>query len=217
MTINMKLYDIAAINEGILDVKKIPGVNQTVDAKNNVITDYIKDFLISVTTLQDYQTKLSQQTAGLPPASRALINPTNVTLTYFTSPLTHYSFNIWESIIQLQVISYQLSDSLTITYTDPSFLFITHNCLNSVLSALQSSTQAIVDQSDRARTSNLQVFLVLLMAVSGALGMSMMFLLPVVRRAKMNRQEVYELYTLKKVEKHIDEQLKKSRWFIAKY
>jgi hypothetical protein len=47
--------------------------------------------------------------------------------------------------------------------------------------------------------------------------LSLVFLLPVVRKAKMNRQEVFELYTLKKVEKHIEEQLKKCRWFIAKY
>jgi len=45
----------------------------------------------------------------------------------------------------------------------------------------------------------------------------MIFLMPVVRTAKMNRQEVIELFTLKKVEKHIEEQLKKCRWFIAKY
>jgi hypothetical protein len=45
----------------------------------------------------------------------------------------------------------------------------------------------------------------------------MLFLLPVVRKAKMNRQEVFELFTLKKVEKLIEDQLKKSRWFISKY
>jgi hypothetical protein len=89
--------------------------------------------------------------------------------------------------------------------------------MNSVLSALRESTQAIVEQSDSARTSNIQVFLILLLSVSGALMLSLVFLLPVVRKAKMNRQEVFELYTLKKVEKHIEEQLKKCRWFIAKY
>ena len=77
--------------------------------------------------------------------------------------------------------------------------------MNSELSALRESTQAIVEQSDSARTSNIQVFLILLLSVSGALILSLVFLLPVVRKAKMNRQEVFELYTLKKVEKHIEE------------
>jgi hypothetical protein len=99
MNINMKLYDIAAINEGILDVRNIPGSNQTGDAKNNVITDYIREFLSSAISLQDYQTKLSQQTATLPAASRRLINPENVSLTYFTTPPSHYTFNIWESLV----------------------------------------------------------------------------------------------------------------------
>eukprot|EP00349_Pseudokeronopsis_sp_Brazil_P009862 CAMPEP_0202978362 /NCGR_PEP_ID=MMETSP1396-20130829/84810_1 /ASSEMBLY_ACC=CAM_ASM_000872 /TAXON_ID= /ORGANISM="Pseudokeronopsis sp., Strain Brazil" /LENGTH=134 /DNA_ID=CAMNT_0049717307 /DNA_START=1663 /DNA_END=2067 /DNA_ORIENTATION=- len=44
-----------------------------------------------------------------------------------------------------------------------------------------------------------------------------MFLLPVIKKAKASKAEVYLLFTSKKVEKTIDEQLKKCRWFITKY
>jgi hypothetical protein len=71
--------------------------------------------------------------------------------------------------------------------------------MNSVLSALKESTAAIIDHSEQTRMSNNQIFLTLVLTVSGALGLSMAFLLPVIRRAKENKQEVYILLTNKKV------------------
>jgi len=59
--------------------------------------------------------------------------------------------------------------------------------MNSVLEALQGSSQAVADYSDTARESNNQVFLILVITVSGALLLSMAFLLPVIRRAKNNK------------------------------
>jgi hypothetical protein len=73
--------------------------------------------------------------------------------------------------------------------------------MNSILVALKESTQAIVDESESTRRVNNDIFLILLVSVSGALLLSMVFLLPVIKRAKNNRQEVYELFTHKKVEK----------------
>lgn len=61
------------------------------------------------------------------------------------------------------------------------------------------------------------MFLILVISVSGALALSMAFLLPVIRRAKDNKQEVFILLTHKKVEKQIEEQLKRCRNFISKY
>lgn len=89
--------------------------------------------------------------------------------------------------------------------------------MNSLLQALLQSTQALVDQSNTARVANNQVFLTLVLSVSGALGLSMAFLLPVIRRAKDNKQEVFILLTHKKVEKQVDDQLKRCRMFINKY
>jgi len=53
--------------------------------------------------------------------------------------------------------------------------------------------------------------------VSSALFLSMFFLLPVINKAKNSRQEVFVLFTIKKVEKIIDEQIKKCRMFVGKY
>ena len=83
--------------------------------------------------------------------------------------------------------------------------FIMKNCMNSVMSALKESTTAIIDESNRARQTNIDIFMYLLVAVSCALMISMAFLLPVIKKAKYNKQEVFELFTHRKVEKCIDD------------
>ena len=65
--------------------------------------------------------------------------------------------------------------------------FITYNCMNSVMSALQESTNAIIDESDKARETNINVFMYLLISVSCALTLSLIFLLPIIRKAKYNK------------------------------
>ena len=45
----------------------------------------------------------------------------------------------------------------------------------------------------------------LLIAVSCALLVSMAFLMPVIKKAKFNKQEVFELFTHRKIEKCIDD------------
>jgi hypothetical protein len=43
------------------------------------------------------------------------------------------------------------------------------------------------------------------------------FLLPIINRAKRQKQEVLELFLHKKIERAIDDQLRLCRWFITKY
>lgn len=89
--------------------------------------------------------------------------------------------------------------------------------MNSVSKALGSSTNAVINESNAERQTNINIFMYLLLAVSFALLLSVAFLLPVIRRAKYSKQDVFELFTHRKVEKIIDEQLKKCRWFITKF
>jgi hypothetical protein len=51
----------------------------------------------------------------------------------------------------------------------------------------------------------MQIFLYLLITASGALFISLIFLVPVVNKVKKNKQEVIELFTHKEIEKHIDD------------
>jgi len=86
--------------------------------------------------------------------------------------------------------------------------------LNSVLRALKSSTDAIMQESENNRHENMQIFLYVLIAASCAIFFSLMFLIPVINKVKKNKQEVLELFTHRNIEKHIDEQLKVCRNFI---
>lgn len=90
--------------------------------------------------------------------------------------------------MQINVYAYRLAeDPASITHDNSQMKFIAVNCMNSVLSALKESTQAIVDQSEAARESNNNIFLTLVVSVSGALILSMGFLLPVIKKAKDNK------------------------------
>jgi type III secretory pathway component EscR len=66
-------------------------------------------------------------------------------------------------------------------------------------------------------TSTLSLFLYLLVIISCSLILSVCFLLPVIMKAKQQKQEVLELFLSKKIEKIIDDQLKTCRWFLTKH
>ncbi len=89
------------------------------------------------------------------------------------------------------------------------------NCQNSVLEALKSSTDAIINESESSRESNMQIFLYLLIAASCSLFISLIFLTPVINKVKRNKQDVLELFTHKQIDKHIDDQLKVCRNFVS--
>ena len=80
---------------------------------------------------------------------------------------------------------------------------------------MKSSTDAIINESETSRESNMSVFLYLLIAASCSLLISLLFLIPVINKVKKNKQEVLELFTHKNIDKHIDEQLKVCRTFVS--
>ena len=59
--------------------------------------------------------------------------------------------------------------------------------------------------TDAKRDYSINLFLVLLCAVSGSLLLSMGFLLPVINSAKKSKEVLLELFLTKKIEKSIDE------------
>ena len=93
----------------------------------------------------------------------------------------------------------------SITDDHPTCYFVIKNSLNSVMNALKSSTEAILTESENSRNFNIKIFMNLLWAASGALLISLIFLVPVINKVKKNKQEVLELFTHKNIEKHIDE------------
>mmetsp|Transcript_32475 Transcript_32475/g.31733 ORF Transcript_32475/g.31733 Transcript_32475/m.31733 type:complete len:136 (-) Transcript_32475:1069-1476(-) len=127
-------------------------------------------------------------------------------------------YNIWEAVVEIVSYCFQLSEQRTNFFANNTLVyFIFENCMNSVMAALEQSTEAIIVDSSSTRESNIRIFFYLLISVSFALFLSVLFLLPVIKKAKSSKAEVFILFTHKKIEKTIDEQLKKCRWFIAKY
>ena len=63
----------------------------------------------------------------------------------------------------------------------------------------------------------MQIFLVLMISASCSLLFSMLFLIPVIKKVKKNKQEVLELFLHRKIEKHINEQLTVCRNFAQRF
>ena len=148
-----------------------------------------------------------------------MINPNDVNMQYLKYPNMpeYYVFSIWEAIMEIVVSAFRLTTVPIQDLTDsqPTAFFIIKNCLNSVLQALQSSTDAIISESESSRKTNLSIFLYLLIAASCSLFISLLLLIPVLNKVKKNKQEVLELFTHKSIEKHIDDQLKVCRNFVS--
>lgn len=119
--------------------------------------------------------------------------------------------------MEIIVSAFRISTlDLTLVKDDQaSVLFVMRNCLNSVLQALKSSTDAIIEESENSRQTNMSIFLYLLIAASCSLFISLIFLIPVINKVKRNKQEVLELFTHKQIDKHIDDQLKVCRNFVS--
>lgn len=77
--------------------------------------------------------------------------------------------------------------------------------MNSIMYALSDSTDAIIEVQESTRSRDITIFFYLLISVSFALLLSMGFLLPVIKNVKNNKQEVFELFTHRKIEKCIDD------------
>jgi len=124
---------------------------------------------------------------------------------------------MWEAMMELVVNALKIStENLTqITDVDPTAFFIMTNDLNNILTASKSSTDAIVQESQSQSNTNMQNFLYMLIAASCSLCISVLFMIPVINKITKSKQEVIKLFTLKGIEKYIDEQLKICRNFIS--
>ena len=109
MNINLRLNDIQLLNEGY-----VPSTVYVQTPEANLSDIYINSMIESATSLKNFQTSLSQQTASLSEDSRLRINPDNVILNYETAPEipSSYNFNIWEAIFEIVVTAYRLADNV---------------------------------------------------------------------------------------------------------
>jgi hypothetical protein len=149
------------------------------------------------------------QTVGLTGVQAEEINPQNVSMKYlhYNNMPDTYQFTIWEAVMEVVLRAYRIATMplYMITDLEPSTFFVMQNSLNSVLIALNRSSEAIIKQSNDNCQSSLNTFLYLLIAASCAMIFSVIFLIPVINKVKKNKQEVLELFTHNNIEKHIDD------------
>jgi hypothetical protein len=134
------LNDPDAPDFSILDMEE--------DEKNEYFiaaTEYLK---ISASELKEAQTELSLKTSTLSEDAREHINPENVILNYkkIDGMPDDYNYTIWQAIMEMVVSAYRIitMDKAQISIEDPTVYFVVANSLNSVLIALELSTNAIM-------------------------------------------------------------------------
>ena len=119
------------------------------------------------------------------------INPDDVALIYkeFPNMPASHDFSIREAISQIVVSAYEIStmDFGLLTDDNSVCYFVIENCLNSVLFALNESTEAIIGESDIVRKENMQIFLILLISATCSLFFSLLFLIPVIHKVQVNK------------------------------
>lgn len=210
--ITMRTRTLVLANENYL-------TNLTQASLDALVSTTRQDLINSSTSLKAAQTALSLATSDLSQATQQEIDPNNLQMQYakYSNMPAFYVFTMWEAIMEIVVAALRVSTMpLTqISDADPTVAFVMDNNLNAVMIALNQSTDAIINQSNSLRSQNLNIFLYLLIAATCSLFLSMVFLIPVTNRIKKGKQEVLRLFTHKNVEKHVDDQLKLCRNFIA--
>ena len=218
----MLLDDLEALDISVLDLDE--------EQKEQIFITSNENLKASATDLKDAQTELSLKTSSLSQESLEDINPENVNLNYKKTEgmPDSYNYTIWQAIMEIVVSAYRITTMSRdeISIEDPTVYFVTTNSLNSVLIALEMSTNAIMvsiqfisnsqDETEASRKYNIQIFLYLLITASGSLLLSLMFLLPIINKVKKNKQDVLELFMSVK-KKDIEEELTKCRKYLAQF
>lgn len=192
-------------------------LTESEEEKALMFTESQSNLALNAKELKDAQTALSEFTGELSEEKLSEINPEDVELFYKESvdlpTSTHYS--IWQAILEIVGSALRVSQMSRdqITMDDPTVYLVKHNSLNNIYLALQSSTDAIINEIESGRQFNLKVFLTILIIASSVIFLSMLIILPVLGKQRNNNEEVLKLFlTLKK--KDIQIELNKARRFL---
>lgn len=179
------------------------------------------DLRQAATSLKDVQTELSSRIADFSEDLSNQINPQDVGLIYMEAEgmPVGYNYTIWQAIMEVVVSAFEISNMEVEEIDDsksPNVYFVTRNLLNDLLVNLDESTNAISSNIKSSKDTNVVIFLILLCSGSAAIAISAGVLMPIIRKVKMNKQDVLELFmNVKKVD--VDEELGKCRKFNSRF
>ena len=153
----------------------------------------------SAINLKDVQTQLSLQTSDMSASQLDKINPNNVKLKYLTSTsqmASSYMYTIWQAMLEIVVASFRVTDLdlASINQSDPAVYLISNNSLNSVLLALGSSTNEIINQIMDSKSFNMSIFFFSFIAATVAVVLGTVILIPVISNAKTSKDVVLKLF-----------------------
>lgn len=125
-----------------------------------------------------------------------------------------YYVDIWSAIMTVAVHALTIKDMAlsSIVNDDSSVYFIIQNCLNNVLDAVYSSTQAILNETKNISDTVEKTLQILLYVASGSLFISICLVFPVATKVDKNKDELLRHFMLIDRE-DVKKQLEKCRIF----
>ena len=149
-------------------------------------------------------------------AHNELINPQTIQLIYNTKPALpmFYSVDIWSAIMTTSVHALEIKEMklANIIKNQTSVFFILTNAMNNILSSIQNSTEAILDETTNISDHIDSIIKILLYVASSSLLVSVCLILPVATKVDKNKDELLRHFMLIDRE-DVKKQLEKCRLF----
>jgi hypothetical protein len=145
-----------------------------------------------------------------------MINPTRIQLIY-NSPAAlpmFYYVDVWSAIMSVSVhaLSIKEMNLSQITRNETAVFFVLTNALNNILQAIETSTKAILYESENISDNVERTLLYLLIIASASLFVSLCLIFPVATKVDKNKDELLRHFMLIDRE-DVKKQLEKCRLF----
>lgn len=162
------------------------------------VNDSIK---ASAANLKDAQTQLSVKSSSIEASQLERINPSNVNVSVLDSSgelSSYYVYTVWQAMLETVVSSLRITNvayDLSLSDYSPIYLLNT-NSLNSLLVALDDSTDEFINIVKSSKDHSMKINLILFIIASVAVGTFIVVLIPVMRSAKRTKEEVLLFFLL---------------------
>jgi hypothetical protein len=129
-----------------------------------------------------------------------LINPERIQLIYNSPPALpmFYYVDVWSAVMSVSVHALSIKEMPIshINRADTSVFFILTNALNNILASIETSTQAILNESENISHSVYKTLLYLLIVASCSLFVSLCLIIPVATKVDKNKDELLRHFML---------------------
>ena len=161
-----------------------------------------QSLLENIALIQEAQNNLSHTTLRdvFSSEDNKLINPESLQLVYNSRPAMpmFYYVDIWSAVMSVAMHSLEIRELPlhSVRKNHTSVFFILANSMNSILTSIENSTQAILDENSHISEHVDSALRILLYVASGSLFVSICLIFPVATKVDKNKDELLRNFML---------------------